>query len=46
MDVLYRNVLNRIKDMNKRYEEIRTLDFSYIDNFYQIHGAHKTKDQK
>ena len=45
-NVLYRNVLNRIKDMNKRYDEIKNLDFSYIDNFYQIHGSHKTKDQK
>jgi UDP-glucuronate 4-epimerase len=45
-EVLYDNVLDRIRNMNKRYDEIRKLNFSYIDDFYQIHGSHKTKDQK
>ena len=38
------NALNRIINMNKRYEEIKDLPFTYIDPFYELHGSHKNRD--
>lgn len=35
--------INRITNMNKRYEEIKHLPFSYIDPFFEIHGSHRNK---
>jgi len=33
--------INRIRSMNKLYEEIKNNDFSYIDPFYELHGSHR-----
>lgn len=35
------NGIKRIIDMNHRYNEIKELPFSYIDDFYEIHGSHR-----
>jgi len=35
------NGIKRISDMNAKYEEIKDLPFSYIDDFYEIHGSHR-----
>lgn len=37
------NSINRIILMNKRYEEIKQQPFSYIDDFYEIHGSHRNR---
>jgi len=37
--------INRILDMNKRYEEIKEFPFDYIDNFFEIHGSHRNRTQ-
>jgi hypothetical protein len=39
-----KNMNDRIKNMNKRYEEIKNKPFSYHDNFYHIHGHHKKRN--
>jgi len=36
--------INRIKLMNARYKEIKHLPFSYIDNFFEIHGSHRNRE--
>jgi hypothetical protein len=33
--------IQRVQSMNKRYEEIKNQPFSFIDNFYMIHGSHR-----
>ena len=33
--------LERVVNMNKRYEEIKTKPFSFIDHFYELHGSHR-----
>jgi hypothetical protein len=35
--------MERITNMNKRYEEIKDKDFNYVDSFYQIHGSHRNR---
>jgi hypothetical protein len=35
--------INRIVLMNKKYEEIKHLDFNYYDTFYHIHGSHRNR---
>ena len=35
------NGVNRIKNMNERYEKIKTKPFQFVDKYYQIHGHHK-----
>ena len=35
--------VNRIAMMNTRYEEIKEYPFSYIDDFFEIHGSHRNK---
>ena len=37
--------IERIKLMNQRYEEIKHKPFSYIDNFFEIHGSHRNRKQ-
>ena len=39
--VLQNQIIERIENMNKRYEEIKNRDFSYVDKFYGIHGSHR-----
>lgn len=34
---------DRITNMNKLYEQIKHLPFSYIDPFYQLHGSHRNR---
>lgn len=38
--------INRINEMNKRYEEIKSKPFSFIDDFYEIHGSHRNRKNK
>jgi len=33
--------INRINNMNNVYEEIKDYDFSYIDDFFALHGRHR-----
>jgi len=35
--------IERINNMNARYEEIKHNDFSFIDPFYEIHGSHRIR---
>jgi hypothetical protein len=42
-DICKKNMQKRIKDMNKKYEEIKDKPFSYFDTFYHIHGSHKNR---
>lgn len=35
--------INRIVNMNKRYAEIKTNSFDYIDNFFELHGSHRNR---
>jgi hypothetical protein len=35
--------IERIKLMNIRYDEIKNEPFSYVDNFFQIHGSHRNR---
>lgn len=37
------NAIDRIKNMDMRYEQIKHLPFSYVDEFYHIHGSHKNR---
>jgi hypothetical protein len=36
--------LRRITNMNKRYEEIKHLPFTYVDTFYELHGSHRNRN--
>ena len=35
--------LERIKLMNIRYEEIKNKSFSWVDDFFEIHGSHRNR---
>jgi hypothetical protein len=35
--------IERIQLMNIRYEEIKHKPFTYIDNFFEIHGSHRNR---
>jgi hypothetical protein len=35
--------IERLTAMNTRYEEIKHLPFSHIDNFYEMHGSHRDR---
>lgn len=35
--------IKRIELMNKRYDEIKDHNFSYIDDFFEIHGNHRNR---
>jgi hypothetical protein len=35
--------IERLNKMNARYEEIKNEPFSYIDDFYEIHGSHRNR---
>ena len=35
--------IKRIELMNKRYDEIKDNNFSYIDDFFEIHGNHRNR---
>ena len=43
IDLNIESGINRITLMNKRYQEIKHLPFSYIDDFYEIHGSHRNR---
>jgi hypothetical protein len=38
------NGVNRIVSMNNFYEKIKTRSFGYHDDFYHIHGSHRTRE--
>ena len=35
--------IKRIKQMNKRYIKIKSKPFTYIDDFFEIHGSHRNR---
>jgi hypothetical protein len=35
--------IERITNMNIRYQEIKNKDFSFIDHFFEIHGSHRNR---
>jgi hypothetical protein len=35
--------IERIELMNIRYEEIKNMPFTYIDDFFEIHGSHRNR---
>ena len=37
--------IERIRAMNSRYEEIKYDPFSFVDNFFEIHGSHRNRLQ-
>lgn len=37
--------IQRIINMNIRYDEIKNMSFNYIDEFYEIHGSHRNRMQ-
>ena len=39
--VSIQNGINRINNMNDKYEKIKTKPFEFVDNYYQIHGHHR-----
>lgn len=34
----------RIDKMNEKYAEIENMDFSHVDDFFQLHGRHRNRD--
>ena len=40
------NGIKRVNAMNKRYEEIKEEPFTFIDDFYEIHGSHRNRKNK
>lgn len=38
--------IERINNMNIRYQEIKHKDFNYIDPFFEIHGSHRNRGNK
>ena len=36
--------VERIKNMNARYEEIKDMPFDYKDDLYAIHGSHRNRN--
>lgn len=34
----------RIDKMNQKYAEIENMDFSFVDDFFQLHGRHRNRD--
>ena len=40
------NGINRINNMNKRYDEIKNKPFEFVDKYYQIHGSHRNKNHE
>jgi hypothetical protein len=35
------SAINRINNMNSVYEDIKDYDFSYVDDFFALHGSHR-----
>ncbi len=35
--------LRRVATMNERYDEIKNFSFDFVDDFYQLHGSHRTR---
>ena len=35
----------RIEKMNETYAKIENRDFSYVDDFFQLHGKHRKRDK-
>jgi hypothetical protein len=42
-DLCVETGIKRVIEMNKTLEEIKHLPFSYIDDFYEIHGSHRER---
>lgn len=40
------NAVNRINNMNKRYNEIKNKPFDFVDKYYQLHGNHRNKNHE
>jgi hypothetical protein len=38
--------IERIHNMNKIYDEIKSKPFSYVDPFFEIHGSHRNRKGK
>lgn len=38
--------IERIQLMNARYEEIKNKPFTYIDDFFEIHGSHRNRTNR
>jgi len=38
--------IKRIEKMNEKYAKIENMDFSYVDDFFQLHGRHRNRDAK
>jgi len=43
-NISIQNSVNRITNMNKRYEEIKNESFDFVDKYYQLHGSHRNKN--
>lgn len=41
-----KNGIDRINGMNERVKQIASLPFSYIDDFYEIHGSHRNRTKQ
>jgi hypothetical protein len=39
----FNNGMSRIINMNEKYELIKNKPFTYVDDFYHIHGSHKNR---
>jgi hypothetical protein len=37
--------IQRLMNMNKRYQEIKNKPFNYVDPFFEIHGSHRNRRQ-
>lgn len=44
-NVSIQNGINRVINMNERYEKIKSKPFEFVDKYYQIHGHHKNNRQ-
>lgn len=38
------NSINRIANMNQRYNEIKNKPFDFVDKYYQLHGSHRNNN--
>lgn len=40
-NICIQNGINRINNMNSKYEKIKDKPFEFVDKYYQIHGHHR-----
>jgi hypothetical protein len=43
IDLNKENCIERLTQMNRRYEEIKHKPFTYVDDFFEIHGSHRDR---